>query len=124
MAEGEGQHEERGGRGEGDPGGKCAGPSGAEESEGEADLAAGGAGHGLSKGDDFRKALFTAPAAALNELGVEVAEMRNGTSEREQAETQEGSEDFGGGAGGRGRVGGVDHGGQRQAIMHYGEDSA
>ena len=96
VAEGEGKHEERRGHGEGGPRGESAGPSGAKQAEGEADLAAGGSGHGLSDGDDLGKGLFTAPAAALDELGVEVAEVGDGPSEGEQAEAQEGAEDLGG----------------------------
>jgi len=67
--------------------------------------------HGLGEGDDFREAFFTAPEATLDELGVEVAEVGDGASERKETETQKGSEDFGGCAGSGGRVGrGVGHG--------------
>ena len=110
VAEGEGQHDERGRHGEGSPSGEAAEPSGAEESEGEADLTAGGAGEGLGDGDDFGKGFAAAPTAALDELGLEITEMSDGASEGKQAKTEKGEEDFAGGAvGGLRRVGGCGH---------------
>jgi hypothetical protein len=48
----------------------------------------------LGDGDDFGESLTGAPAAALNELGVEVAEVSDGASEGKQAEAEEGAEDL------------------------------
>ena len=99
LGEGEGDEEDGGGEREAGPGGEGSEPAGAEEAEGEGDLAAGGAGERLGEGDDLGVGLGGAPAAAGDELGVEVAEVGDGTAEGEAAETQEGEEDLERGAG-------------------------
>ena len=89
VAKGEGEHEQRGGKGEAEPGGEAAGKAAAEEAEGEAGLAAGGAGEGLGERNDFGVGFFAAPGAAVDELALEVAEVGDGAAEAGAAEAQE-----------------------------------
>jgi hypothetical protein len=91
---GEGKEQKRGGKGEAGPGGERTEPAGAEQADGERDLAAGRAGQGLGDGDEFGVGLGRKPAAAFDELSVEVAKMGDGTAKREASETEKGGEDF------------------------------
>ncbi len=120
LGEGKGDEEDGGGEREAGPGGEGSEPAGAEEAEGEGDLAAGGSGKGLGEGDDLGVGLGGAPAAAEDELGVEVAEMGDGTAEGEAAETQEGEEDLERRAG-FGRWGGGGIGWGKSTVCVFGE---
>ena len=95
VAEGEGEHEEGGGKGEAEPCGESSRKAAAQKTEGEADLAAGGAGEGLGEGDDFGVGFFAAPGAVVNELALEVAEVGDGAAEAGAAEAKKDWKNFG-----------------------------
>ena len=90
--------------------------AGAHQADREAGLARRRAGQELAQRDEVGIGALVEPAPALDELGAEVAEMRDRPAEAGQPQSQEGCEHLGGGAargrlpdGGRGMLADVPH---------------
>lgn len=101
CAEREEDERRRRGQRERAPRGERAEPAGAQEPQGEADLAARGARQELAERDKVGEGRIVEPAALDDEGGSEIAEMRDGAAERGEAEPQESGEDLARAAGRR-----------------------
>src|SRR5690606_22564133 len=90
-----GEEQQYRGQGDGDESSHSAWIAGAELPKGHADMAGGGAGQELAKRDDVDIGRVVEPLAAFDELGAEIAEMCDRTTEAGAAEAEEGEEYFG-----------------------------
>src|SRR5215470_3285282 len=88
----EGDHRERRGQGEAEPGGERAGNAAAQHANDDADLAARRSGQELAERHDVSIVLFAQPAPAIDELGAKEPEMGDRAAEARQAETKEDEE--------------------------------
>jgi len=84
--DGKGDQQRDGRQREPAPCGDPAEPTGAQQTDGEASLAAGGSGQELAQADKIGEGLLVEPAAPFDKLATEIAEVRDGASEGRQAE--------------------------------------
>jgi hypothetical protein len=91
---GEQGHQNRGGQRESEPGSDSAADSGAREPDQEADLAASGTRQELGESEEVGERVFVDPSAALDEIAVEVADVRRGSAETGEPEFQADREDL------------------------------
>src|SRR5215475_8198371 len=88
----EGDHRQRRGQGEAEPGGERAGNAAAQHADDDADLAARRSGQELAERHDVGIVLFAEPAPAIDELGAKEPEMGDRAAEARQAEAKEDEE--------------------------------
>ncbi len=106
---GEGEHDQRGGQGEGEPSRGHAQRAGAHQPDRHAHLAGGGTRQELAQRDEIGVGLLAQPLPAPHQLLAEIAEMRHRSAEGGEAELQEDAEHLArrAGIGGRGGFVGV-----------------
>ena len=83
------------GKREGQKRGDGTAPAGTQQTQGEAELAAGRPRQELAQGKQLRVLPFAHPLPALHQFPVEKAQMGNGSAKRGQAELEKGSKDLG-----------------------------
>src|SRR5262249_39812036 len=89
------EHEDRRGRRESEPRCDSACQARAHQTDAEANLAARRSRQKLAEGDDIAEGFLIEPAAAFDEFGAKISEMRDGTAKRHHAHAQERGEYLG-----------------------------
>jgi hypothetical protein len=92
---GESQQQDDRGQSEGEPGGDAAPIAGAQLADGDADLARGRAGEKLAERHQVGIGRIVEPAAALDQFGTEIAQMRHRAAEAGEAQQQKDAKDLG-----------------------------